>query len=95
MIPEDQEVNCSQVPFKFRRRYIFYGLSILYLVGDIYWFGGPLKSRIDETLKGNRVDVEQLAIREEIVAKEDQFSFGKKLCRFRSGFFFGSIILGT
>ena len=68
MIPENQEVNCSQGPFKFPRRYIFYVLSILYLLGDIYWFDGPLKSRIDETLKGNGVDAEQLAMREEIVA---------------------------
>jgi len=68
MIPENQEADCSEGPSKFPRRYIFYGLSILYLVGDIYWFGGPLKSRIDETLKGNRIDAGQLASREEIVA---------------------------
>jgi len=68
MIPKDQEINCSKKSFKLPRRYIFYGLSILYLIGDIYWFGGPLKSRIDNRLKGNRVDAEELAIREEIVA---------------------------
>ena len=68
MIPENQEADCSVGPSKFPRRYIFYGLSILYLVGDIYWFGGPIKSRIDEAVKGNEVDAEGLAIREEIVA---------------------------
>ncbi|MEC8905629.1 MAG: hypothetical protein VX407_00685, partial [Verrucomicrobiota bacterium] len=57
-----------QRAFKFPRRYIFYGLSILYLVGDIYWFGGPLKSRLDQILKGNYVDADGLAIKEEIVA---------------------------
>ncbi|MEC9326279.1 MAG: peptidylprolyl isomerase [Verrucomicrobiota bacterium] len=43
-------------------------MSILYLVGDIYWFGGPLKSRLDQILKGNYVDADGLAIKEEIVA---------------------------
>ena len=68
MIPENQEADCSKGPFKFPRRYIFYGLSILYLVGDIYWFGGPLKSWMDQTLKGNYMDAEELALKEEIVA---------------------------
>jgi len=68
MVLKNQEVNHSRRPFKFPSRYIFYVLSVLYLVGDIYWFDGPLKSRIDETFKGNGVDAEQLAIREEIVA---------------------------
>ena len=68
MIPENQKMKRFQRAFKFPRRYIFYGLSILYLVGDIYWFGGPLKSRLDQILKGNYVDADGLAIKEEIVA---------------------------
>lgn len=68
MIPKDQENKIVKRSFKLPRRYIFYGLSVLYLIGDIYWFGGPLKSRIDNRLKGNRVDAQELAIREEIVA---------------------------
>ena len=68
MIPENQKMKCFQRAFKFPRRYIFYGLSILYLVGDIYWFGGPLKSRLYQILKGNYVDADGLAIKEEIVA---------------------------
>ena len=68
MIPENQKMKRFQRAFKFPRRYIFYGLSVLYLVGDIYWFGGPLKSRLDQILKGNYVDADGLAIKEEIVA---------------------------
>ena len=57
-----------QRAFKLPYRYIFYGLSILYLLGDFYWFGGPLKSQIDGMWKGNEVEPMELAIKEKIVA---------------------------
>ena len=35
-------------PARFPWRFVLYAVVILYLVGDLYWFGGPLRKRVDE-----------------------------------------------
>ena len=52
---------------KFRWRFIVYAIAVIYLLGDLYLFKGPLRSRLDRS-SAHEDSATALALREGIVA---------------------------
>lgn len=58
-------------PARFPWRFLLYAAVILYLIGDLYWLGGPLRKRIDEQKAFTEYSLEQ-ALAEGWVATVNQ-----------------------
>lgn len=46
-------------PARFPWRFLLYAIVILYLIGDLYFFGGPLRQRVDEQRAFTKYSLEQ------------------------------------
>ena len=64
-LPPDREDQAGKRTFRWR--FFLYAIALLYLLGDLYLFQGPLRTRLAKPSE-NEVSAKALALREGIVA---------------------------